>query len=48
MIERIEREVDMQLATNLVQIKICFYAVFKDAPPPNSEDEWLKLVRPHL
>lgn len=39
MIERIKRDGDMQLATNLVQIKIRFYAVFKDAPQPNSERE---------
>lgn len=39
MIERIKRDVDIQLATNLVQIKIRFYAVFKDAPPPNSDRE---------
>lgn len=39
MIERIKRDVDIQLATNLVQIKIRFYAVFKDALPPNSERE---------
>lgn len=39
MIERIKHEVDIQLAINLVQIKICFYAVFKDAPSPNSERE---------
>lgn len=37
MIEGIKCDVDIQLATNLVKIKICLYAVFKDAPPPNSE-----------
>lgn len=43
MIERIKGDVDIQLATNLVKIKICLSAVFKDAPPSNSECKGLNL-----